>query len=44
MARRVRRNRGAAFKAKMALKAVRGEKPLSELAQQFDLRANQIKQ
>jgi transposase len=44
MARRVRRNRGAAFKAKVALEAVRGEKPLNELAQQFDLRANQIKQ
>ena len=44
MARRVRRNHGAAFKAKVALEAVRGEKPLNELAQQFDLHANQIKQ
>ena len=31
-------------KAKVALEAVRGEKPLKELAQQFDLHANQIKQ
>ena len=44
MARRVRGNRGAAFKVKVALEAVRGEKPLNELAQQFDLHANQIKQ
>lgn len=44
MARRVRRNHSAAFKAKVALAAVRGEKTLNELAQQFDLHANQIKQ
>jgi transposase len=44
MARRVRRNHGAAFKAKVALEAVRGEKTLNELAQQFDLHVNQIKQ
>ena len=44
MARRVRRNHGAAFKAKVALEAVRGEKTLNELAQQFDLHPNQIKQ
>lgn len=44
MARRVRRNHSAAFKAKVALAAVRGEKTLNELAVQFDLHANQIKQ
>jgi transposase len=44
MARRVRCNHGAAFKAKVALEAVRGEKTLNELAQHFDLHANQIKQ
>ena len=44
MARRIRRNHGAAFKAKVALEALRGEKTLNELAQQFDLHANQIKQ
>jgi transposase len=44
MARRARRNHTAAFKAKVALTAIRGEKTLSELAQQFDVHANQIKQ
>lgn len=44
MARRARRNHTPAFKAKVALAAVRGEKTLSELAQQFDVHANQIKQ
>jgi transposase len=44
MARRVRRNHTPAFKAKVALAAVKGEKTLSELAQQFDVHANQIKQ
>ena len=44
MARRTRRNHTPAFKAKAALAAIRGEKTLSELAQQFDVHANQIKQ
>jgi transposase len=44
MARRARRNHTPAFKAKVALAAVRGEKTLSEQAQQFDVHANQIKQ
>jgi transposase len=44
MARRARRNHTPAFKAKVALTAIRGEKTLSELAQQFDVHANQIKQ
>ena len=44
MARRPRRNHTPAFKAKVALAAVRGEKTLAELAQQFDVHANQIKQ
>jgi transposase len=44
MARRARRNHTPAFKAKVALAAVKGEKTLSELAQQFDVHANQIKQ
>ena len=35
MTRRPRRNHGAAFKAKVALEAIKGEKTLSELAQQF---------
>jgi transposase len=44
MARRARRNHTPAFKAKVALAAVKGEKTLSELAQQFDVHPNQIKQ
>jgi transposase len=44
MARRPRRNHTAAFKAKVALAALKGEKTLSELAQQFDIHPNQITQ
>nr|WP_153039823.1 IS3 family transposase [Pseudovibrio sp. Ad37] len=44
MTRRPRRNHSPAFKAKVALAAIRGEKTLSELAQEFDVHANQIKQ
>jgi transposase len=42
MTRRIRRNHTAAFKAKVALAAVKGDKTLAELAQQFDVHANQI--
>src|SRR4051812_31925380 len=42
MSRRPRRNHTPAFKAKVALAAVRGEKTLAELAQQFDGHPNQI--
>ena len=42
MTRRPRRNHTPAFKAKVALAAVRGEKTLAELAQQFDIHPNQI--
>ncbi len=44
MTRRPRRNHSPAFKAKVALAAIRGEKTLSELAQEFDVHPNQIKQ
>jgi transposase len=44
MARRPRRNHTPAFKAKVALAAVRGDKTLAELAQQFDIHPNQITQ
>ena len=39
MSKRPRRNHSPAFKAKVALAAVRGEKTLAELAQQFDVGA-----
>ncbi len=42
MSKRPRRNHSPAFKAKVALAAVKGEKTLSELAQQFDVHPNQI--
>ena len=42
MSKRPRRNHSPAFKAKVALAAVKGEKPLAELAQQFDVHPNQI--
>jgi transposase len=44
MSRRPRRNDTATFKAKVALAAIKGEKTLSELAEQFDVHANQITQ
>lgn len=42
MSRRPRRNHSPAFKAKVALAAVKGEKTLAELAQLFDVHPNQI--
>ena len=42
MSRRPRRTHSAAFKAKVALAAVRGDKTLAELAQQHDVHPNQI--
>jgi transposase len=44
MSKRPRRNHSAAFKAKVALAAVKGDKTLAELAQQFDVHPNQITQ
>ena len=40
--RRPRRNHSPAFKARVALEALRGEKTLAELAAQHDVHANQI--
>ncbi len=44
MARRPRRNHSPAFKAKAAVAAIKGEKTLIELAQDFNVHPNQIKQ
>ena len=44
MTRRTRRNHTAAFKAKVAMAAVKGDRTLAELAQAFDVHANQIVQ
>jgi transposase len=39
---RKRRNHSPSFKAKVALAAVRGDKTMAELAEQFDVHPNQI--
>ena len=42
MSRRPRRNHSPTFKAKVALAAIKAEKTLAELAEQFDVHPNQI--
>ena len=42
--RRPRRNHTAAFKAKVALAALKGDKTLAELAEKYDMHGNQITQ
>jgi transposase-like protein len=42
MSRRTRRNHTPAFKAKVALAAVKGDRTLAQLAEQFDVHPNQI--
>jgi transposase len=44
MTRRSRRNHSPEFKAKVALAAVRGDKTLAELSEQFGVHATQIAQ
>ena len=42
MTKRTRRNHTPAFKAKVAVAAIKGEKTLGELAQLYDVHPNQI--
>lgn len=42
MTKRARRNHNPAFKAKVALAVIKGEKTLAELAQLYDVHPNQI--
>ena len=42
MSRRPRRNHSPAFKAKVSLEAIRGDKTLAELAKAHDVHPNQI--
>ena len=42
MSRRPRRNHTPAFKAKVALAAIKGDRTLAQLAEQFDVHPNQI--
>jgi transposase-like protein len=42
MTKRKRRNHSPSFKAKVAMAAVRGDKTLVELSQQYDVHPNQI--
>ena len=44
MPRRPRRNHSPVFKSKVALAAIKGDKTISELSQQFDVHPNQITQ
>ena len=42
MNRRLRRNHTPTFKAKVALAALKGDRTLAQLAEQFDVHPNQI--
>jgi transposase-like protein len=42
MNRRARRNHTAGFKAKVALAAIKGDRTLAQIAEQFDVHPNQV--
>ena len=42
MQRRARRNHTPAFKAKVALAAIKGDRTLAQIAEQFDVHPNQV--
>lgn len=42
MSKRPRRNHSAAFKAKVALEALKGERTVAEIAQRHDVHPNQV--
>ena len=42
MSRRPRRNHSAAFKAKVAIAAIKGERTVAQIAEQFDVHPNQV--
>ena len=42
MSKRPRRNHTPAFKARVALAAIKGDRTLAELSEQFDVHSNQI--
>ena len=44
MTKRTRRNHSPAFKAKVALAALKGEKTITQLSDQFDVHVSQINQ
>jgi transposase len=42
MSRRPRRNHSSAFKAKVAIAAIKGERTIAQIADQFDVHPNQV--
>jgi transposase len=42
MSRRPRRNHSAAFKAKVAIAAIKGDRTIAQIAEQFDVHPNQV--